>query len=58
VDGSDYWIWEALSASQPRIVVIEYNANLSLTSTLIQPRDHQAPSDGTAFFGDSEGPSG
>jgi hypothetical protein len=26
VDGNDYYIWEALSATSPRVVVIEYNA--------------------------------
>lgn len=26
IDGNDYWIWEALSAVTPRVVVIEYNA--------------------------------
>ncbi len=28
VDGSDYWIWEAIVAYRPRIVVIEYNGEL------------------------------
>src|ERR1041385_2021340 len=26
IDGNDYWIWEALTGSHPRGVVIEYNA--------------------------------
>ncbi len=26
LDGIDWWIWEALSIAQPRIVVVEYNA--------------------------------
>lgn len=26
IDGNDYWIWEALAAYRPRVVVIEYNA--------------------------------
>jgi hypothetical protein len=26
VDGNDYWIWEAVQAVSPRIVVIEYNS--------------------------------
>jgi len=25
IDGMDYWVWEALSACAPRVVVIEYN---------------------------------
>jgi hypothetical protein len=28
IDGNDYWVWEALSAVSPRVVVIEYNAVL------------------------------
>lgn len=26
VDGNDYWVWEALGAATPTIVVVEYNA--------------------------------
>src|SRR6185437_13950018 len=26
VDGNDYWLWEALEAYRPRVVVMEYNA--------------------------------
>ncbi|MFN2460685.1 MAG: hypothetical protein ABR591_08365 [Candidatus Velthaea sp.] len=26
IDGNDYWMWEALAAFRPRVVVIEYNA--------------------------------
>jgi len=28
IDGNDYWIWEALSAFSPKVVVIEYNSTL------------------------------
>ena len=28
VDGNDYWLWQAISAVCPRLVVIEYNASL------------------------------
>ena len=27
VDGNDYWLWEALTVIEPRVVVIEYNAS-------------------------------
>lgn len=27
IDGNDYWVWEALEAIDPRVVVIEYNAS-------------------------------
>jgi hypothetical protein len=26
IDGNDYWIWEALTACEPRVVVVEYNS--------------------------------
>lgn len=26
IDGNDYWIWEALTACSPRLVIIEYNS--------------------------------
>lgn len=26
IDGNDYWVWEALSAVEPRVAVVEYNA--------------------------------
>jgi hypothetical protein len=54
VDGSDYWIWEALDGYRPRLVVIEYNATLDPARRLVQPREHGGW-DGTAFFGASLG---
>ena len=54
VDGSDYWIWEALSAYRPRIVAIEYNGELDPARRLVQPRDHPGW-DGTTWYGASLG---
>ena len=54
VDGADYWIWEALEAYRPRIVVIEYNTALPADARLVQPRDHGSW-DGTDFQGASLG---
>jgi hypothetical protein len=28
IDGNDYWVWEAISAANPWIVIVEYNAVL------------------------------
>jgi hypothetical protein len=28
IDGNDYWVWQAIEAVSPRIVVIEYNSRL------------------------------
>ncbi len=30
IDGNDYWVWEAITVVNPRVVVIEYNASLGL----------------------------
>jgi hypothetical protein len=27
IDGNDYWVWQAITAIEPRIVVVEYNAS-------------------------------
>jgi len=53
VDGPDYWIWEALEAYRPRLVVIEYNALLPAGRELAQSRSHDEPWAGTDFFGAS-----
>lgn len=28
IDGNDYWVWKAVTAIRPRVVVVEYNASL------------------------------
>jgi hypothetical protein len=53
VDGQDYWIWEALQAYRPRVVVVEYNAALGSQGAIVQPRGHDQPWDGTDYFGAS-----
>jgi len=55
IDGNDFWVWEAITAFRPRIVVIEYNANLALDSELVMPRDDRHQWDGTDYFGASLG---
>ena len=44
IDSHDYWVWQALSACRPRIVVIEYNASFGpeLSVTIPAPRDDGA----------------
>ena len=39
VDGNDYWIWRALEAFRPRVVVIEYNGDLDPTVPRVMPYD-------------------
>jgi hypothetical protein len=54
IDGGDYWVWQAIEAYRPRVVVIEYNSALDPAQRLVQPADHAAW-DGTDFFGASLG---
>ena len=55
VDGIDYWIWKAIDAVRPRLVVIEYNAALDPDQRLVQPLEPRVSWDGTDYFGASIG---
>jgi hypothetical protein len=55
IDGNDYWVWEAIRSFRPRVVVIEYNANLPLDRRLVMPRDDRYVWDGTDYVGASLG---
>jgi hypothetical protein len=37
IDGMDYWIWEALSACSPRIVIVEYNSLFGAEAAVTVP---------------------
>lgn len=39
IDGCDYWVWEAITCVQPRIVVCEYNSVFGNTSPISVPYD-------------------
>jgi hypothetical protein len=54
VDGSDYWILEAIVDYCPRVIVCEYNSALDPGRRLVQPRELGAW-DGTDYFGASLG---
>lgn len=34
IDGNDYWIWQAINSVKPRVVVIEYNAQMGDTRSI------------------------
>lgn len=53
VDGSEYWVWEALESWRPRFVVVEYNSALAGDRRLVQPRDQVEAWDRSDFFGAS-----
>lgn len=35
IDGNDYWVWKAINAINPRVVVTEYNASLGFDKSMI-----------------------
>jgi hypothetical protein len=53
IDYNDSWVWKAISAVRPRVVVIEYNASLRPPLSLVVPYDPQASWDGSNFYGAS-----
>lgn len=56
VDSQDWWIWRAISRYHPRVVIIEYNADLSAERLLAEPEGYENPNEGfTSYFGASIG---
>ena len=54
IDGNDYWVWRAITAYEPRVVVIEYNAMVPLQESRVIPYDPLFRWDAnTDFFGAS-----
>jgi hypothetical protein len=41
IDGNDYWVWEAIDAVNPAIVVIEYNSRFGPRRAVTVPYDPQ-----------------
>jgi hypothetical protein len=55
VDGNDYWIWRALSAYRPRLVIVEYNGAFDPASRRVMPYTPGFRWDGTSAYGSSLG---
>jgi glycosyltransferase involved in cell wall biosynthesis len=55
IDGQDYWIWSAIDAYRPRVLVIEYNSSLDPRRCLVQPDRPGHGWEGTAYYGASLG---
>lgn len=53
IDYNDYWVWNALRAIDPRVVVIEYNATLRPPMSVVVPYRPDATWDGSNFYGAS-----
>ncbi len=52
IDGNDYYVWQALAATKPRVVVIEYNAAYPPGMHFLQD-ESVTMWDGSNFFGSS-----
>ena len=39
IDGNDYWVWEAIRAADPTIVVVEYNSVFGADRAVVVPYD-------------------
>jgi hypothetical protein len=50
IDGNDYWVWRAIRGYRPRLVIIEYNANLPPDSRLVRALDEEQGWDRTGWF--------
>ncbi len=37
IDSNDYWVWDAISSINPRVVVVEYNASFGATQSVTMP---------------------
>jgi len=53
VDGNDYWIWRALGAYRPQVVVIEYNAAHPPPEKWVMEYNPRHRWDGTTYYGAS-----
>ena len=53
IDGNDYWVWKAMRRFRPRVVVIEYNASLGRTASVVRPYEPRGCWDGSTGFGAS-----
>lgn len=53
VDGSDLWIWQAMTQCRPRVVVVEFNSSIPPDRSLAQAESHRESWDGSNFFGAS-----
>ncbi|WDV97018.1 hypothetical protein [Brevibacillus parabrevis] len=53
LDGIDYWVWQALAAYKPRVVIIEYNASFPPPQKMVVAYDPSFAWNGTTYFGAS-----
>ncbi|MDB4916839.1 MAG: hypothetical protein JWM95_4483 [Gemmatimonadetes bacterium] len=51
IDGNDYWVWQAIEAYRPRVVVLEYNAHYGASLGWVQKYNPDHRWKGTSYFG-------
>ena len=55
VDGNDFWIWRAVTAYRPRLVIVEYNGGFDPRERRVMPYTPGFRWDGTSAYGASLG---
>ena len=53
IDGNDYWVWNAITSIQPRVVIIEYNSSWRPPLSLAIEYNPHFKWDGSNYFGAS-----
>lgn len=53
IDGNDYWVWEAIAAVRPRVVIMEYNASYPPPIAFVAEYKADRVWDGGNYFGAS-----
>jgi hypothetical protein len=53
IDGNDYWVWKAIQRWQPRLVVIEYNADYPPPVRWVMQENLDHRWNGTNYYGAS-----
>ncbi|MHB8772528.1 MAG: hypothetical protein ACYC7J_16165 [Syntrophales bacterium] len=54
IDGNDYWIWDAITAVEPRVVIIETNIEFGMNSIVVPyDKDYMYPGKHPNYFGAS-----
>jgi hypothetical protein len=53
IDGNDYYVFQAVQAGRPRVIVIEYNAKYPPPMDLVPPYDPDLGWDGSDYMGAS-----
>lgn len=53
IDGNDYWIWDVLTACNPRVVVVEYNSAFGPNRSVVVPYNDADQEQKSVYYGAS-----